>query len=245
MSRFFVEAGQIGQSTIEITDENDVKHLTKSLRLKIGDNLEVSDGNKWEYICSIKSIDKEAVVLEILDKQTFSREPEFYVTLFQGMPKSGKMDLIIQKTVELGVSKIQPVYMDRSVVTDNGKTGKKTVRWQKIADEAAKQCRRGRVPEICEPVDFQQALEMMTQHQYIIFPYENQTGNTMKNALEKVEGQGKTIAVIIGPEGGFSDVEAAKLEDIGAQVVSLGGTILRTETAAIAALAMIRYQLEL
>ena len=159
-----------------------------------------------------------------------------------------KMEEIIQRCVELGVNSIVPVFMERTVVVDKGNFGKKLDRWQKISDEAVKQCKRGIIPEVQDTVKFKEALPMLQEHDLILFPYENEDNKTIKDCLREVVASGnkpKTVAIIIGPEGGFADKEAVALDEIGANRVSLGKTILRTETAGPAALAMTMYELEL
>lgn len=243
MSRFFTEPGNISDRYIYITDSNDIHHIKKVLRLKTGDTVEVSDGHKWEYEGTIEEITATEVMLRITDKQSFAREPQTRVTLFQGIPKAGKMDLIVQKCVELGIDSIVPVFMERTVVSDNGKISKKTERWQKISDEACKQCRRGTIPQIAEAVNHDEMMNMLEAFDLVLFPYENETGRTIKDSLRNLQQQPGTVAIVIGPEGGFSDSEAADLKRY--ECVSLGKTILRTETAGIAALAMTMYELEL
>ena len=248
MSRFFVKPSDIDGKYIYMTDKQDLHHMKKVLRMSAGDEMDISDGSAWEYHVVIEELsDKEAVLL-ILDKQKFAREPELLVTLFQGIPKAGKMEGIIQKCVELGVNSIVPVFMERTVVVDKGNFGKKLDRWQKISDEAVKQCKRGIIPDIQEACRFNQALNLMRDYDLILFPYENEDNRTIKDCLRKIEDSGekpKTVAIIIGPEGGFADKEVAALDEIGAERVSLGKTILRTETAGPAALAMTMYELEL
>ena len=236
MSRFFVKERDIGDSEIVITDSGDLRHMRKVLRLKPGDEVEVSDSAKWEYRAVIEEITDDSAVLRITDKQAFAREPRIQVTLFQGVPKASKMDEIVQKCTELGVSEIYPVFMDRTVVVEKDGFGKKIARWRKIAAEAVKQCKRGRIPEVGEQLSFGQMTGMLSDFDKVIFPYENETGRTIKDSLRET---------VSGPEGGFSDVEARALKELGADCVSLGKTVLRTETAGPAALAMIMYELEL
>ena len=271
MNRFFVEPANVKEKSIIIDSKEDIKHLSKVLRLKKGDEIEVSDGCEWEYTAVISDVSDDAVIADITDKQAFAREPKLDVTLFQGLPKQTKMDNIVQKTVELGVKKIVPVFMDRTVAVDKGKTGKKVQRWQKIASESVKQCKRGVIPQVTEPVDFEQAAGSLGDYDLIVFPYENEKDRTIKDLLRNIDGADSpgntagagspgnsagaggendknlpgTVAVIIGPEGGFSETEAEKIIAAGGQPVSLGKTILRTETAGPAALAMIMYELEL
>lgn len=245
MSRFFTDASNIGNEVIRITDKQDIKHLSKVLRLKEGDKVDISDSAEWEYKAKIEQIFDDEVVLRILDKQKFAREPEIEVTLFQGVPKAGKMETIIQKCVELGIHAIVPVFMERTVVVEKGNFSKKLDRWQKISDEAVKQCKRGKIPEILEQRKFVQALDDLKQYDLVLFPYENESGYSIKDCLRNLKQKPKSIAIIIGPEGGFSDSEAKLLDEMGAERVTLGKTILRTETAGMAALAMTMYELEL
>lgn len=248
MSRFFVKPEDIQDKYIYLTDKQDLHHMKKVLRMSAGDEMDISDGSAWEYHVEIESLDEKEAVLLILDKQKFAREPELLVTLYQGIPKASKMEEIIQRCVELGVNSIVPVFMERTVVVDKGNFGKKLDRWQKISDEAVKQCKRGIIPDVQDTVKFKEALQMLQNHDLILFPYENEDNRTIKDCLREVIASGqkpKTVAIIIGPEGGFADKEAVLLDEIGAHRVSLGKTILRTETAGPAALAMTMYELEL
>jgi 16S rRNA (uracil1498-N3)-methyltransferase len=245
MAKFFVDARDIGESTIRITDADDRKHMTKVLRLGIGDEISISDSVKFEYDAEIIAIEKEYIEARIVDMQNFAREPELKVTLFQGVPKQGKMETIIQKNVELGVFSIVPVFTDRTVVVDHGGFYKRIERWQKIADEAVKQCKRGIIPQIRRELSFKEMLKELASYDLILFPYENEDDRTIKNCLRNLSEKPRSVAVIIGPEGGFSNSEAEALIGIGAESVSLGKTILRTETAGMAAIAMTMYELEL
>ncbi len=245
MSKFFVDCHDVKESTIRITDADDRKHMIKVLRLGVGDTVYVSDTVQFEYTAEITAIEKDYIETRILDKQKFAREPELKITLFQGVPKQGKMETIIQKTIELGVYSIVPVFTDRSVVIDHGNFHKKIERWQKIADEAVKQCKRGIIPQIQREMTFQDMINNIVKYELILFPYENEEKYSIKDCLRSLEEKPQKAAVIIGPEGGFSDKEAEALTKIGARSVSLGKTILRTETAGMAAVAMAMYELEL
>ena len=258
MSRFFTEPENIGANTITIDNTDDLHHMMKVLRLKEGDEVDVSDGVQWEYRARIESLSREEAELLILDKQAFASEPAVEVTLFQGIPKQGKMETIIQKCVELGVHKIVPVFMDRTVVVDRGNFGKKIQRWNRVSAEAVKQCRRGIVPEVAEPLKTEDLLsdgtgsgtpDLFGEFDLVLFPYENEKGTTIKEvlraAVSAADSRPKQVAVIIGPEGGFSDEEADAIVAAGGKSVSLGKTILRTETAGMTALAMIMYELEM
>ncbi len=248
MSRFFVRPEDISGGKIYITDRGDIHHMKKVLRLAYGDEVDISDGAVWEYRARIEEIGENQAVLTIVDNQKFAREPHIRITLFQGIPKAGKMEGIIQKSVELGVDKIVPVFMERTVVVDKGNFCKKLERWQKISDEAVKQCKRGMIPQIENSCRFEEALPMLKDYDLILFPYENEENTTIKDCLRGITGSGEspeTVAIIIGPEGGFSDREAVMLDGAGSRRVTLGKTILRTETAGPAAIAMTMYELEL
>ncbi len=254
MARFFVEPENIGGNLIVINDRDDLHHMSRVLRLSEGDEVDVSDTIEWEYHTRIESIEKEEAILRILDKQAFAGEPAVEVTLFQGIPKAGKMEMIIQKCVELGVHEIVPVFMERTVVVDKGNFGKKIERWNKVSAEAVKQCKRGIIPEVLSAVRMEEVFEAFADYDLVLFPYENEKGTTIKEALltaanpmyEEITGNHlERIAVLIGPEGGFSDDEAESIVAAGGESVSLGRTTLRTETAGMAALAMIMYELEL
>ncbi len=245
MSRFFITNDNIGEKNIRITDKQDVQHIVKVLRLREGDKIDVSDSVKWEYQTEICCIDKDFVEAIILDKQKFTTEPFTKVTLFQGIPKQGKMELIIQKNVEMGVFEIVPVFTDRTVVADNGKFSKKLERWQKISDEAVKQCKRGIIPNINQDITFKEMANLLKGFDLVLFPYENEENITIKDVLRGLNKKPENVAVIIGPEGGFSEQEADTLKELGAECVTLGKTTLRTETAGIVSLAMIMYELEL
>lgn len=257
MSRFFVEPENIGTNLIIMNNPDDLHHMMKVLRLKEGDEVDISDGVRWEYRACIESLNREEAELKILDKQAFASEPSVEVTLFQGIPKQGKMETIIQKCVELGVYEIVPVFMDRTVVVDRGNFGKKIQRWNRVSAEAVKQCRRGIVPQVAEPVKTEELLrdrtgsgtpDLFEDFDLVLFPYENEKGTTIKEVLRAAtaaDSRPKRIAVMIGPEGGFSDEEANAIVAAGGKSVSLGKTILRTETAGMTALAMIMYELEM
>jgi len=248
MSKFFVDPSAISGSHIYIEDKNDLHHLTKVLRGKVGMKIDISDGDEWEYETELEELTADCATLKILDKQKFASEPEVRVTLFQGVPKASKMETVIQKTVEIGVDSIVPVFMERTVVVEKGNFGKKLDRWQKIADEAVKQCKRGIIPQVRENCTFKEMMNQLDDYDLVICPYENEDGYSMKDCLRKAaEGENtpKKVAIIIGPEGGFADKEIDALKDINAEIVTLGKTILRTETAGLVALTMVMYELEL
>ena len=247
MNRFFVRPEDVLAGEVVIKSREDIRHITKVLRLKKGAVLEVSDSEKWEYTVRLCSVAEDELRGEIVDRQKFSAEPSLRVTLFQGIPKQGKMETVIQKSVEIGVHGIVPVFTVRTVVSCGENSAKKTERWRKIAGEAVKQCRRGIVPEVGESISFTQMVDLFGDGRFdvVVFPYENEETVSIKDVLRSLGEKPANMAVTIGPEGGFSDDEAETLKNAGTRSVSLGKTILRTETAGLVAIAMIMYELEL
>ena len=256
MSKFFVDPSAVSGAHIYMENKDDLHHLRKVLRARPGMELDISDGDCWEYKTILEELTEDCATLKILDKQKFATEPATRVTLYQGVPKASKMETVIQKTVEMGVDTIVPVFMERTVVVEKGNFGKKLDRWNKIAAEAVKQCKRGIIPRVTESYDFDRMLDELPNYDLIICPYENEDGLSIKDFLREAPApadagpaepgpQARRVALVIGPEGGFSDGEIARLKDAGAATVTLGKTILRTETAGMAALAMIMYELEL
>ena len=221
MAKYFFEP-----SKSPILTGDTAHHLANVLRMKVGDSLILCDGNSTDYNAIIEYIKKNEIGFKILNSSPSLTEPEAFITLYQGIPKSDKLDLIVQKCVELGVSRIVPVETGRSVSKISG--SKKIERLQKIALSAAEQSMRGIVPEVCEAVTFKNA----TKTANAIVAYENETSAMLKQVLPQA-----TIDIWIGPEGGFTQDEITTLRNYGGKTVSLGPRILRTETAAIAALA--------
>ena len=238
MARFFVDKKNISENSILI-DGEDVLHISRVLRMRVGDTLTVCDGEKCDYFCEILEITKKEVVCKILERCDNQNECACAVTLYQGVPKGSKMDLIIQKCVEMGAVKIVPFISERTVASAKGKFD----RFQKIALEAAKQSGRGIIPEISEIVSFEDALSLLSQNELPIMAYESCDGRTLKDALRGKSP--KTIGIMIGPEGGFSESEVLKAKEQGAEIVSLGKRILRTETAGLSVISNIIYEIEL
>lgn len=242
MNRFYVNTNDIFEDEIIIKND-DVKHIKNVLRLDIDDEIIVCDGKNNDYKVVIKSIDKNSVVCKIIEKFDNKSESNLKITLYQGLPKSSKMDLIIQKATELGVSEIVPIITDRTIVKikDSDKENKKIDRWSKIALEASKQCKRGIVPDIKEIMSFEAMISKLNNEKNIIVPYENEENITMKKVLSEVDDN--NISIVIGPEGGFEDNEIKKLLDINSKIVTLGPRILRTETAGFTAITITMYEL--
>lgn len=241
MHRFFIAPDAVSGREARIEGE-DVQHIAKVLRLNPGDTVSLCDGHKMEYTACIEHIERERVVLQILSQGDSKAEPNCMITLYQGLPKAGKLETIIQKCVELGVSRIVPFAASRSVVRLTAQEfERKRPRYARVAYEAAKQSRRGIVPEVCGLTAL--SAEDFNQYDATLLAYEEEHGKTLKAALNNVRPVDR-LALIIGPEGGFAPEEVALLQASGAVSVSLGPRILRTETAGMAAVAMALYELE-
>ena len=244
MYHFFVSPRQIGDDEIRITG-SDVNHIGNVLRMRPGEKICVSDGQKTDYCCIIDQITPEQVTARIVNRSEESRELPSRIWLFQGLPKGDKMELIIQKAVELGVYAVVPVAMKRSVVKlDEKKAAAKKRRWELISESAAKQSGRQTVPLIGEVTDLKGALKLAANMKRKLLPYENETG--MEGARRAIEscGPGEEIAVLIGPEGGFEPEEVEQAKEAGFTALSLGKRILRTETAGLCVLSLLMFRLE-
>ncbi|MEF9992012.1 MAG: RsmE family RNA methyltransferase [Romboutsia sp.] len=243
MDRFFVEKKNINlENNTCIIEGEDVKHISKVLRYKIGEEIEVCDTNNNEYICEIANIDKNIVNLDIIDKVDIKRESDLKIRLYQGLPKGPKMEMILQKLTEVGVDEIILVQTKRSVVkVDDKKEDKKFERWERIIYEAAKQSKRGKLPTLRGVLSFKEALEDMKSNDLNICPYENERTVSIKNAIKDLDIN--NIGIFVGPEGGFDEEEIENIQDIDSKVVSLGPRILRTETASVVASSIVLYEL--
>lgn len=242
MPRFFLEGLDSSSGRAEITGE-DVNHIRKVLRLQKNDEIVICDGRGTDYFSVIDDITPERVSASIIRFEKTLTEPPVSITLFQGIPKSDKMDLIIQKCVELGITEIVPVSTARTVVKleDQKDCLKKAERWQRIALEASKQTGRGIIPRVNTPVNFNQAIKIAEAYENKIIPYEDEKTAGIGSAIKSF-GPGK-IAVFIGPEGGFSGEEIDMAREYGLRPVTLGPRVLRTETAGMAVLAILMYEL--
>ena len=244
MYHFFVSPKQIGEEEIRITGP-DVNHIGNVLRMRPGEKICVSDGQDADYYCIIDKITQEQVTARIVNRTEESRELPSRIWLFQGLPKGDKMELIIQKAVELGVYAIVPVAMKRSVVKlDEKKAAAKKKRWESISESAAKQSGRRTVPLIGEVTDLKGALKLAADMERKLLPYENESGMEGAKAAIKSCGVGESIAVLIGPEGGFEPGEVGMAQEAGFTPISLGKRILRTETAGLCVLSLLMFQLE-
>ena len=243
MDRFFTPKNNINleQNTCIIEGE-DVKHISRVLRCRENDKLEVCDMENNEYICEIKEINKDNILLDIIEKVNIKRESNLKVKLYQGMPKGTKMELILQKLTEIGVDEIVLVQTKRSVTKiDNKKEDKKIERWERIIYEAAKQSKRAKIPKLTGVLTFKEALADMQNNDLNICPYENERTISIKEAIK--DSSANTIGIFVGPEGGFEEEEIEKIQEIDGKVVSLGPRILRTETASVVASSVVLYEL--
>lgn len=244
MYHFFVDEGQINEDTITI-EGTDVNHIKNVLRMKEKEKLLISNGTDKDFLCEILSISSQSVLCKIIDVDLEGTELPSKIYLFQGLPKSDKMELIIQKAVELGVHEIIPVDTKRSVVKlDEKKAENKIKRWQQISLSAAKQSKRIIIPNIHKIMSFKEALEYASDFEYNLIPYENAKGmEDTKKAIEAIKPH-TSIGIFIGPEGGFDEAEISLAISNGVLPVTLGKRILRTETAGLAVLSVIMFHLE-
>lgn len=242
MPKFFVPKENIHDDTIVINSA-DVSHITRVLRMGCKDSLLLCDGRGYDYDAVIESVSQHEIICRITDKRKSITEPNIQVTLFQGLPKASKMEYIIQKTTELGISEIVPCRLSRCVVKIDGakEEKKKLERWQKITEAAAKQSGRGRIPAMERILSLDEAIEELKKCDLAFAPYECEDSNGIKTFLRSA-GEVKSIGFIIGPEGGFDMEEIEKLRNAGIKTVTLGKRILRTETAGEAVLAVLMYE---
>lgn len=243
MHKFFVEDNQINNGKAVINND-DYNHIVNVLRMKKGNIILITNKDSKEtFNCEIEEVKVNEVVCNILNSENKNVELNVNIVLFQGLPKADKMEYIIQKCVELGVHKIVPVNMKYCIAKIKDEE-KKNIRWNKISEVAAKQCKRNIIPKIEKSIDTYTLYNEIKKYDLTIVAYENEDDITLKTVLRENTNI-KNIAVIIGPEGGISSEEIEKLKENGAKIVSLGNRILRTETAPIAVLSMMVYEYEL
>lgn len=247
MHRFYVSAEAFGKDEVRLSPE-DSKHLTKVLRLWPGDRVILCDGQGNEACAQITGGERDGAHLSIIERRPCCGENEHVrLTLFQGMPKSGKLETIVQKNTELGVCRFVPFFSRYTVVKPTNGDDKKRVRLERVAMEAAKQCGRGILPEVAPFTSFSELPAMMKDFDLVLTAWEKEDGTTLREALETYLADNQPLdrtvnaAVIVGPEGGFTPEEVKRLEEAGAVSVSLGRRILRTETAGMAGAAQINY----
>lgn len=247
MPKFFIKNNQIINNQIIILGE-DVKHISNVLRKQIGEELEICNIDTSEnYLVEIENILKTGIQTIIKQKNQSVAESEIHIHIFQGLPKSDKMELIIQKATELGVKEITPIEMERSIVKlDEKDKNKKADRWQKIAEVAAKQSGRDIIPKINKIEKIKNIYETFKKYDIVIVAYENEKHTTLKQVLinAKQDNKYKKIAIIIGPEGGIEPMEVEQMKQNNAKIITLGNRILRTETVALSMISMIMYEFE-
>jgi len=247
MYQFFVEPHQINiNDKSVIILGGDVNHIKNVLRMKIGEEIAVSNGQDGkEYRCAIAALDEESVQCELRFIKEDGVELSSQVYLFQGLPKADKMELIIQKAVELGVYQVIPVSTKRCVVKlDDKKAKSKIARWQGIAEAAAKQSKRGIIPQVTDVMSFKNAVKMASDMEVRLIPYELAEGMAKTKEIINNIQPGQRIAIFIGPEGGFEESEIAEALENSIQPITLGKRILRTETAGFTILSWLMYHLE-
>lgn len=252
MNKFYVENVTSADKSVTIVGE-DVNHIKNVLRLRNGEQIMVVGSDQKNYICSITEVNDDFVNADIVDIEENAAELSAKITLYQGMPKSDKMEWIIQKTVELGVARVVPVMMERSVVKlDAAKQRKKVSRYQGVAESAAKQSGRGFIPEIGDFMTFKEAVQEAqglgknkeNASASLLLPYESAKGISYTREIFDQAVKTDSIAIFIGPEGGFAESEVKLAEDAGAKIVTLGHRILRTETAGMTVLSILGYLME-
>lgn len=243
MHMFFVEPRQIAGGQVTITGP-DVNHIRNVLRMKTGEVVRVSDEKDFCGQCRVEELLEDRIQLTILEKADSTELPA-QVTLFQGLPKGDKMEWIIQKNTELGITRIVPVAMKRSVVKlDAKKAAAKVARWQAIAESAGKQSGRTRLPEVAPVMTYAQALKEAAEYDLLLLPYESAEGMEGTRSLLAQAAPGMRIGILIGPEGGFEPSEVEAAVAAGWKVLSLGRRILRTETAGMTVMAKLMLDLE-
>lgn len=244
MYQFFISPDNIHVEDAIITGQ-DVNHIKNVLRFEVEDELQLCDNTGKLYHCRIASLTNDEIRCKIQSVEVSRSELPVKITLFQGAPKQDKMEMIIQKCVELGVNDIRPVSMKRTIVKyDQKKMKKKQERWQNISESAAKQSKRAIIPEIGSLLTFKELLTKLPSYDKVIIPYENAAGMEGTRELIGSIEKGAKVAIVIGPEGGIDDEEILRLEEAHGETMTLGNRILRTETAGMTCLAMIGYHIE-
>ncbi|WP_134700132.1 16S rRNA (uracil(1498)-N(3))-methyltransferase [Ammoniphilus sp. YIM 78166] len=245
MQRYFVEQENVNKSSQQIViTGDDVGHITKVMRTSVGDHLISCDENGACFLCEVEQLNKEQVLCKIVEPLTDNRELPVNVTIAQGLPKGDKMELVIQKGTELGAHSFIPFISSRTVVQlDAKKEQKRLERWGRIAKEAAEQAHRQRVPSIHSLLSWKQLLAEGEEYDLALIAYENEQTSTLHAAMQHLQ-PGKKVLLVVGPEGGFSDLEVEEAMEAGFSPVMLGRRILRTETAALYSLSCISYYFE-
>ena len=243
MTRIFADPGKISDGCVHV-DGAGLNHIKNVLRMRPGEELSVSDGSGHVYLCALKAYEQEEALLQILEEQR-PNELRSRLVLFQGLPKGDKLELIIQKAVELGAACIVPVRMKRCIVKwDEKKAENRLKRYRAIAESAAEQSQRDVVPEISPCLSFSEAVAMARKLDCILVPYEHAEGIEESRQILRSIQPGASVGVFIGPEGGFEDAEVQELRENGGYAITLGRRILRTETAGLTVLSLLMFELE-
>lgn len=245
MHRFYIVNNQVQDGTIHLTGE-DVNHIKNVLRMRIGEKAILCNQEGKDYYCSVLDIRSDSVIFSIEEEKNSDTELKGKIFLFQGLPKKDKMELIIQKAVELGVYEIIPVMTSRTIVKleDAKKEQKKLERWQAISVSAAKQSGRGIIPRVTEVYSFKEALEYANKLDKKLLPYENEKGMLFTREVIDQINPADSVGVFIGPEGGFEEREVQEASKYGFIPITLGKRILRTETAGLTALSLLMFKME-
>lgn len=245
MPKFFVNQNQIDNNKIKIIGE-DVNHIRNVLRLKVGQDICICEKETTQnYNCTIEQIEKDFIECKIIKEILDTTEPNTYIHIFQGLPKSDKLEMIIEKCTEIGVKEITPTIMTRTVVKlDEKDKSKKIIRWRKIAEVASKQSGRDAILKINDIINFKNIFEKLKEYDIVLVAYEKEKNTTLKSVITKTDKY-KKIAVLIGPEGGIDDLEINQLKECkNTEIITLGKRILRTETAPLVISSNILYELE-
>lgn len=246
MPKYFVDTNQITGNKIKIIGQ-DVNHIKRVLRLKENERINICNkDNQKNYIAFIEKMNEDNIICNIIEEKMQNAEPSTYIHLFQGLPKFDKMEYIIEKGTEIGISEITPVQMVRSIVKlDEKRAMGKALRWQKIAEVAAKQSGRDIIPKINNVIKLKTIFEKIKNYDIVLLAYENEQNNKLKTVLKQLSSQlDLKIAIIIGPEGGIDDTELELMKQNNVNSISLGNRILRTETASLVLVSNILYELE-
>lgn len=247
MYKFFVKENQIEENRVRIIGE-DVNHIKNVLRLQPNENIQICNIDEEKtYITKIIEIHSNIIITEIIEEYTYTTESDISLHIFQGLPKQEKMEQIIQKATEIGVNDITPIKMERCVVKLDEKTASKKIeRWQKIAEVAAKQSKRDKIPTIHSCINFKNLYEILKKYDIVIVAYEEEKEVNIKQVLKDAkQNNSKEIALIIGPEGGIAKEEIEFLNTISnVKIVTLGKRIFRTETAPLVLVSCIMYEFD-
>lgn len=245
MARFFVSKDNISDNIITIS-ASDAYHIARSLRMAVGDEVTVCDDAGTEYLCTLRRIRDDECVAEVISSRPGSTESPVDITLYMAYPKGDKLETVVQKSVELGAARVVPFESSRCIKRPSeDKLGKITERLSRIAEEAAKQCGRSRLPTVERMIKLRELLERIKDYDLTLFCYEGKGTESLRSVLEGYQKREGKIAVIIGSEGGFSEEEARSITEAGARCVGLGPRILRCETAPDYCLSAISYHFEL